>query len=271
MADSVDIPETIWNAELCKNYLPKPKSSDHKYSRGVLGCVTGSKEFPGAALLTTAAAIATGVGMVRYFGPREVRSEVIQNRAEVVLKKGKVDALLLGSGIGEKSSIFRKFALKKAAKTDVPRVLDAGALYLAGRDPYPTIITPHSGELGKLINVKASTIEMDRSKYAIETARKFKVTVLLKGSETIVTDGHRVINLPIATSWLATAGTGDVLAGVLGALIAINKSKLNHNNLVEIGATAALVNAMTAELINGPISPTLLIDYIPEVVMKLSK
>ena len=97
-----------WSASKCTSYLPKPKKSDHKYHRGVLGCVTGSKQYPGAALLTTSAALAVGIGMVRYFGPDAIKRAVIQNRPEVVVQTGKVDAYLLGSGIPAKKSLFRK-------------------------------------------------------------------------------------------------------------------------------------------------------------------
>jgi NAD(P)H-hydrate repair Nnr-like enzyme with NAD(P)H-hydrate dehydratase domain len=103
-------PET-WSAAKSSQYLPKPKASDHKYRRGVLGCVTGSKQYPGAALLTTSAALAVGIGMVRYFGPESVKRAVIQNRPEVVIQTGGVDAYLLGSGIPARKSLLRKFTM----------------------------------------------------------------------------------------------------------------------------------------------------------------
>ena len=118
-----------WNAAKCAPYLPRPKKSDHKYRRGVLGCVTGSKQYPGAALLTTSAALSVGIGMVRYFGPEEVKRAVIQNRPEVVIQTGNVDAYLLGSGIPAKRSLLRKITMEIANRADKPKVLDAGAVY----------------------------------------------------------------------------------------------------------------------------------------------
>ena len=136
-----------WNAAKCAPYLPRPKRSDHKYRRGVLGCVTGSKQYPGAALLTTAAALSVGIGMVRYFGPESVKKAVIQNRPEVVIQTGNIDAYVLGSGIPARKSLLRKFTMEMANRADLPKVLDAGALYLTGASKSPTIITPHAGEL----------------------------------------------------------------------------------------------------------------------------
>ena len=268
MADSI----TIWKAEDCKEFLPIPKANDHKYRRGILGCVTGSRQYPGAALLTTAAALSVGIGMVRYFGPAYVKRQVIQNRPEVVIQNGNVDAYLIGSGVPTKRSFLRKMKMRSANRSALPKVLDAGALYLAGSSKSPTIITPHVGELARLLKINVSVIEANPLEYAMQAANLFKVTVLLKGSETLVTDGNRTIKLPKATSWLATAGTGDVLAGILGALLALNKSNLSHNNLIEIGATASFIHAEAAAISsNGPIAPTEIINHIPEIISKLSK
>ena len=126
MADSIEaskIPENLWSAELCKKYLPLPKSSDHKYRRGVLCCITGSKKYPGAALLTTASAISVGIGMVRYVGPKSVAKAVIQNRAEVVLAKGAVDAYLLGSGISNEGISLQRSRMSRVKKETKPSVV----------------------------------------------------------------------------------------------------------------------------------------------------
>ena len=264
-------PET-WSAAKSSQYLPKPKASDHKYRRGVLGCVTGSKQYPGAALLTTSAALAVGIGMVRYFGPESVKRAVIQNRPEVVIQTGGVDAYLLGSGIPARKSLLRKFTMEMANRTDLPKVLDAGALYLTGSSKSPTIITPHAGELAELLKVSSAQINADPIFYALDAARKFKVTVLLKGHQTVVANEHRVIQLPAATSWLATAGTGDLLAGLLGALIALNHKSVTEDNLIELGATASFIHAQSAKhSSNGPIDAQKMIDQITQVVSKLSK
>ena len=261
-----------WNAAKCAPYLPKPTKSDHKYRRGVLGCVTGSKQYPGAALLTTSAALSVGIGMVRFFGPEVVKRAVIQNRPEVVIETGNVDAYLLGSGIPAKKSLTRKFTMEMANRADLPKVLDAGALYLAGTSKSPTIITPHAGELAELLKISAKEIESEPIKYALEASYKFKVTVLLKGNKTVVANENRVIQLPEATGWLATAGTGDVLAGILGALLALNHKVITKENLIELGATASYLHAQSAaQSSNGPINAENMIDQISKVVAKLTK
>lgn len=261
-----------WSAAKCSAYLPKPKKSDHKYRRGVLGCITGSKQYPGAALLTTSAALAVGIGMVRYFGPEEVKKAVVQNRPEVVIQTGNVNAYLMGSGIPAKKSLLRKMAMEMANRADLPKVLDAGALYLTGASKSPTVITPHAGELADLLKVESVKIEADPIYYALDAARRFKVTVLLKGSKTVVANENRVIQLPAATSWLATAGTGDVLAGILGALIALNHEVANKENLIELGATASYIHAQSAaHSSKGPIDAGKMIDYISKEVARLSK
>jgi len=267
MADSIE----IWSESACVKYLRKPDASDNKYRRGVLGCFTGSSQYPGAALLTTAAAIASGVGMVRYLGPKKIAKLVIQNRPEVVIKSGKIDALLLGSGIADPANWFTNYRMRKLFNTDTPKVLDAGALYLAGKNLAPTIITPHSGELAKMLKCKSEEVEEEPKKYALLAAKQFQVTVLLKGKYTIVTDGDRTIQLPAATSYLATAGTGDVLAGIIGALIALNKNIVSKQNLIEIGATAAYIHAKTAELTSdGPISASEMIHKIATSITNIT-
>lgn len=261
-----------WSAVKCAAYLPKPKATDHKYRRGVLGCVTGSKQYPGAALLSTSAALSVGIGVVRYFGPEAVKKAVIQHRPEVVIQPGNVNAYLLGSGIPPKKSLLRKITMEMANRADLPKVLDAGALYLTGTSKSPTIITPHTGELAELLKVSSNDIESDPISYAIDAARKFKVTVLLKGNKSIVTNGKRVIQLPSASSWLATAGTGDVLAGILGALVALNHERVTQENLIEIGATASYLHAQSAQRSSkGPISAEKMILALSKEVARLSK
>lgn len=267
-----------WSISKAKKYLNAPKKTDHKYSRGVLGCVTGSKQFPGAALLTTESALATGVGMVRYFGPEKVKRAVIQNRPEVVVISGRVDVYLMGSGIPEKGSLFRKLMMEQVNRTKLPRILDAGALYLAGTSNQLTLITPHYAELAKLfslkkIEVSVAEIEADPIKWAKRCAEEFDVTVLLKGSKTYVANRKRIIELPVATSWLATAGTGDVLAGIIGALMAINHEILNYETLIEIAATGSLIHAEAAKTQSkkGPLNIGQMVMTISPILSKIIK
>jgi len=289
---SENLPVTKWSAKECRRALIIPTSLDHKYSRGVIGMITGSAQYPGAAVLTTHAAMATGVGMVRFCPPNEswelqplrmIDQLVLARSPEVVIHSGKVSAWLLGSGIPAKGiggykTRLRHRDFRKATKQSVPMILDAGALYLSGTFSTPTLITPHVGELADLLNsrgisVTSSAIEGDPKKWVQVAAGALNVSVLLKGSTTYLADGARIIELPEATPWLATAGTGDVLAGIIGALLATNSVALAHADITiaEIGATGAMIHAVAAyeASMGGPFSAARICDFIPSVVKKL--
>jgi NAD(P)H-hydrate repair Nnr-like enzyme with NAD(P)H-hydrate dehydratase domain len=160
----------------------------------------------------------------------------------------------------------------------VPTLLDAGALYLAGSLEQPTLITPHSGELSRLlsqrgINASSELIESNPHEWAQRASESLAVTVLLKGSTTVVAHDSYLIELPKATPWLATAGSGDVLAGIIGALIATNYIEIlnDANRLADIAATGAFIHnrAALAASGGGPISASSLIDEIAQTVATL--
>jgi len=257
-----------------------PSDLDHKYSRGVLGFITGSAQFPGAAVLTTSAALATGIGMARFHSSSGLAHLVLHESPEAVVQPGPVTAWLAGSGIDRKrqSDIttwlrHRWFVLMK--RQSVPTVLDAGALYLAGTLSQPTLITPHAGELSKLFaerntRVTSEMIEASPDQWALTASQQFGVTVLLKGSQTVVADGDRLIALPKATPWLATAGSGDVLAGIIGALVATNYIEILNDpaHLSEVAAAGAYIHNRAALLASrgGPISASMVINEIPSAI-----
>jgi len=260
-----------------------PSDIDHKYSRGVLGLITGSARFPGAAVLTTNAAQATGLGMARFHSSSGLAHLVLHASPETVVQPGPVTAWLAGSGIernryGDFTTFLRHrwFALLK--RQTVPTVLDAGALYLAGTLSQPTLITPHAGELSKLfaersISVSSELIEADPASWAVKASQEFGVTVLVKGSKTVIAHGDYVIALPKATSWLATAGSGDVLAGIIGALTATNYIEILNSprRLADIAATGAFIHNVAASMAsNGaPISASMIATHIPSAIRKI--
>ena len=162
----------------------------------------------------------------------------------------------------------------------VPTVLDAGALHLAGSLEQPTLITPHSGELSKLltargVSVSAEAIEGNPKKWVQEAADTLGVTVLLKGATTYVANDTVLIELPIATPWLATAGTGDVLAGIIGALVATNTVEIlnDYNHLAYVAATGAFIHGRAAATASngGPINAEAIIVAIPRVISQIIK
>lgn len=268
-----------WTARDARHYIVAPSPDDHKYSRGVLGVITGSDEYPGAAVLTCEAAMRTGLGMVRYFGPNYPQDLVLRQRPEVVTEPGKVQAWLLGSGIDpDHRGWLRSRAMKKAINQGLPIVLDAGALSLVSLTTGPTLITPHYRELHRLllsrdITVTATAIEGDPKKWAGIAAKEFGVTVLLKGNVTVVASNESQIQLPASPTWLATAGTGDILAGLLGALIATQVLEIEKNPdvLTAIAATGSLIHSHAAENASagGPITAMDVAQSIPKVIAEL--
>lgn len=274
-----------WSARDTARCIITPSDLDHKYSRGVLGIITGSAQFPGAAVLTTAAASATGVGMVRFHSSSGLAHLVLHTTPSAVVQPGKVAAWLVGSGISAKkysdfTTWLRYRWFKLIRLQSVPTILDAGALSLAGSLEQPTVITPHYGELATLLSargvqVTAEAIEGDPKKWVQNAADTLGVTVLLKGATTYVANDEFLIQLPDATPWLATAGSGDVLAGIMGALVATNAIEIlnDYNQLAFVAASAAFIHNQAAEKASGggPINAEAIIEVIPETVAKLLK
>jgi hydroxyethylthiazole kinase-like uncharacterized protein yjeF len=272
-----------WSAKDVKKSIVIPSDLDNKYSRGVLGVITGSAKFPGAAVLTSGAASATGLGMVRFHSSSGLAHLVLHSNPEVVVQPGPVTAWLAGSGIDHKKysdvttwQRHRWFTL--ISKQSVPTILDAGALHLAGKLLQPTVITPHAGELSRLlrsrgVTVDSEAIEGNPKKWAKRASQELNVTVLLKGSRTVVAQSEDLIELPSSTPWLATAGTGDVLAGILGALVATNYIEILNDpeHLATLAASAAYIHNAAALLASrgSPITATQIITHIPAAIGKI--
>ena len=272
-----------WSPRDVRKSIVIPSDLDNKYSRGVLGVITGSAKFPGAAVLSTGAASATGLGMIRFHSSSGLAHLVLHKNPEVVVQPGPVTAWLAGSGIEAKKysdvttwQRHRWFTL--IAKQSVPTILDAGALHLAGKLDQPTVITPHAGELSRLLRsrgmtVESEAIEGDPKKWARVASQELDVIVLLKGSRTVVAQGKDLIELPSSTPWLATAGTGDILAGILGALVATNYIEIlnDKDHLADLAASAAYLHNSAALLASrgSPITASQVIDYIPAAIGKI--
>ncbi len=272
-----------WKARDAKKCIIIPSELDNKYSRGILGVITGSAKYPGAAVLSTASASATGVGMIRFHSNSGLAHLVLHSNPEVVVQPGAVTAWLAGSGIDGKryndvTTWLRHRWFTLLPKQSVPTILDAGALRLAGKFDQPTLITPHAGELARLltqrgVTVTSEAIDGNPKKWAVVASERLGVVVLLKGSHTVVADGESIIELPVSTPWLATAGTGDVLAGIVGALVATNYIEIlnDRNRLSEVAASAAFIHNLAALLASrdAPTSASRVIEMIPEAIRKI--
>lgn len=200
--------------------LPEPSRSSHKYSRGVVGLAVGSARYPGAALLAVGAALRSGVGAVRYDGP----VDVVSTHPEVLQGDGRVQAWVVGSGLGQDEQARRR--LEHVLDSDVPVVVDADGLRMlpqkALRRSAPTVLTPHAGEAAQLLGVSAEEIDAQRLASVRRLAESYDATVLLKGSLSLICSPSAAtvrVNTHAGPA-LATAGSGDLLAGLIGGLLA---------------------------------------------------
>lgn len=205
---------------------PRPGPADDKYTQGVAGVAAGSATYPGAAVLATGAAVLATSGMVRYAGT--AGDAVHARRPEVVAtadvaSAGRTQAWTVGPGSGTDEA--GAATLRAAVERDVPLCVDADGITLLARHAdlraavrgRPVVLTPHDREFARL----AGEVGPDRIGAARRAAAELGVTVLLKGHATVVADpGGRALVHPSTTSWAATAGSGDVLSGIIGALLA---------------------------------------------------
>lgn len=239
-------------------YLLKPEADSHKYSRGVVRIIAGSQRFPGAGLLCVAGASHSGVGMIRLNAPERVENLVLGAHPQIVpdgpALTGTCDALVLGPGLDAQKADWEALA---QLLENTPAVIDASALEpvcalvkegkLRLRAHH--ILTPHDGELARCLTLFAGTntgeiagkladkADKPLGKFASQTSPALQrriqgaqqlaaltgACVLAKGNRTVVVDAEaQVYLLPAATPWLATAGSGDVLAGLMGGLLALN-------------------------------------------------
>lgn len=265
-------------------YLLKPEADSHKYSRGVVRIIAGSQRFPGAGLLCVAGASHSGVGMIRLNAPERVENLVLAAHPQIVpdgpVLTGACDALVLGPGLDAQKADWEALA---QLLENTPAVIDASALEpvcalikegkLRLRAHH--ILTPHEGELARCLNLFAGT-DTDKTageiagkladkadkplgKFASQTSPALQrriqgaqqlaaltgACVLAKGNRTVVVDAKaQVHTLPAATPWLATAGSGDVLAGLMGGLLALNvRAGAGSGGGVDAQGHAALASA----------------------------
>ncbi|HET8614235.1 MAG TPA: NAD(P)H-hydrate epimerase [Actinomycetales bacterium] len=251
---------------------PVPGSDDDKYSRGVVGVVAGGPTYTGAAVLCSGAAVRTGAGMVRYVGPDEPTDLVRARWPEVVPGEGRVQAWVLGPGLDPEHDVGQRAAVQRALASDLPCVVDAGALtLLPERRDAPTLLTPHAGELARLLSdgddkVERGDVEASPLRHARRAAELTGATVLLKGSTTLVVDADRIVRAQDdGPHWLATAGSGDVLAGVLGTLLAAG---LPTHVAGEVGvAVHGIAGAIASS--GGPASAGSVLEALPAAVTTL--
>jgi hydroxyethylthiazole kinase-like uncharacterized protein yjeF len=243
--------------------IAEPSNDSDKYRRGVVGIAAGSDQYPGAAQLVVGGALAVGVGMVRFTGvnhpaelvrqrwPEAVVTAVAPGDGAAVIGAGRVQAWTMGSGLGTGDEAGA--VIERVLAADVPVIIDADAISWLSehRDALTkrsgeTLLTPHAGEFARLMGVEREDVEARRLDHVRRAAVDLGVTVLLKGATTLVAAPTGEVRVNTAASpYLATAGSGDVLAGVCGALLASGLSAL------DAGSAGAFVHGLAGLLAAG--------------------
>ncbi|WP_426246818.1 NAD(P)H-hydrate dehydratase [Nocardioides sp. LHG3406-4] len=245
-----------------RRLLPVPKPDGHKYTRGVVGVRAGSAAYPGAALLCVAGAASGLAGMVRYVGSDEAAARVHDAHPEVV-GGGRVQAWVVGPGTDTDAAD----ALAGALADGVPTVVDADALaHVTGPVASALVLTPHAGELARMVGVDRGEVEASPLRHARAAAERYAAVVLLKGRRTLVAaPGGGVRVTTTGVPWLATAGAGDVLAGLIGALLAAGLDPFDAASVGSWlhGAAATLASG------GGPIVAGDVAAALPDVVRRL--
>lgn len=269
---------------------PVPGVGDDKYSRGVLGVIAGGENYSGAAVLAVTAAVGAGVGMVRYVGTATPERLVRAAVPEAVHGVGRVDGWVIGPGLeAETIGTDRRAAVADALASELPVLVDAGGLdllttgVLAARRGRPTLLTPHAGECARLLTrlrdpeprraryvpeVTATHVRAEPVHHARALAELTGAHVLLKGSTTVIAPpdpDQPVWSQADGPVWLATAGTGDVLAGLVSALLATGVEP------AMAGALGTLVHGVAADRANpgGPLRALAVAHAIPAAVAHL--
>ncbi|MGW4083801.1 NAD(P)H-hydrate dehydratase [Streptomyces sp. NPDC004822] len=263
--DAVEL-EALQHADVAR-LLPVPAAESDKYRRGVVGIAAGSARYPGAAVLAVSGALRGGAGAVRYVGP--AGDAVITRFPETLVsdrgprKAGRVQAWVVGPGAGDDAA-----TVAEVLSTDVPVLIDADGLRLADPEAVrartaPTLMTPHAGEAAALLGVTREEVEAARLTSVRELAARYTATVLLKGSTTLVAGaggtGPVRVN-PTGTSWLATAGSGDVLSGLAGSLLAAGLAPL------DAASTGAYLHGLSARFAadGAPLAAHDVAEGVPE-------
>jgi hydroxyethylthiazole kinase-like uncharacterized protein yjeF len=273
---------TLLDADDVAALLPQPHGETDKYGRGVVGVVAGSDTYTGAAQLVVGGALAAGAGMVRYAGvahpaeivrhrwPEAVITVVEPGDGAGVVAAGRVQAWVVGSGLGTDDQAGD--IVEAVLGTDVPVLVDADAIsWLAGHRSIlkertaPTLLTPHAGEFARLMDLDRPDVEAHRLDHVKRAAQTLGVTVLLKGTTTLVASPSGDVRVNTAsTPYLATAGSGDTLSGICGTLLAAGLPAL------DAGSAGAFLHGLAGLLASGspaaPIVAAQIADQVPAAI-----
>ena len=245
---------------------PYPTERSDKYARGAVGVDTGSDQYPGAAVMSVYGAVYGGAGYVRFLGAERPAATISAQLPNVVFSPGRVQAYLFGSGWGDRADGAE--VLARVAEQELPAVVDADGLrYLPKPAPASWLLTPHAGELARLLERERSWVEEDLVRAATTGAEQTGATVLVKGATQLVAapKGGPVLVAVPGPAWTAQAGSGDVLGGVCAALLAAGVDALRAGQL------GASVQAIAAAEHPGVLAPQELARAIGQTLGRLEQ
>ena len=245
---------------------PYPTGSSDKYARGVVGVDTGSDQYPGAAVMSVYGAVYGGAGYVRFLGAERPAATISAQLPNVVFSPGRVQAHLFGSGWGERGDGAQ--VLARVAEQGLPAVVDADGLgYLPKPAPASWLLTPHAGELARLLERERGWVVEDPVGAVIAGAEQTGASVLLKGATQLAAapNGGPVLVAVPGPAWTAQAGSGDVLGGVCAALLAAGVDAQRSGQL------GASVQAVAAAEHPGVLAPQELARAIGQTLGRLEQ
>ena len=274
-------------------YFPKRPQDSHKGIFGHILNISGSKNYTGASILSSLAALKVGAGYVTLatvsdaanvihsytpdiptFPLKEAPDGTIskKNTNSVINLSKNFDIISIGSGLGLNIDIV-EFVSRFIKENQKPIVIDADALNAIAQSDIEkiggeSIITPHPKELSRLINVPVEIIQSNREYYAVETAKSLETTVVLKGHNTIVTDGKSVYTNETGCSALAKAGSGDVLTGMITGLFAQIKNPL-YSAILGVYLHGQTGDIAAENLTEYSVLASDLLSYIPLAIKKI--
>lgn len=262
----LDLPEPAlaeWEPADVAAAWPWPAPRDDKYSRGVVGIDAGSPGYAGAAHLAVSGARHSGAGMVRFLGEIELGRRIVDRAPDVVAGPGRCQAYLLGSGWGERAD--GRDRIESVLAAGLPAVIDADGLRQLPERLERALLTPHAGELARLLGVERAEVEADPVTQLREAVRRTGATILLKGATQYVAGPDRdTVDIAVpGPAWTARAGSGDTLAGICATLLAAGLTARRA------AVAAASIQALTARACPGPFPPDELAARLPGVLARL--
>lgn len=259
--------------------LPPRKQNSNKGTFGKVLNIAGSKYMPGAAYLSSVAALKTGCGYCFLASCDDVIKSVAAQTQNIVfvplreIKKQSPDVLAIGCGITTRSQKLFKTAIKTFS--DIPTVIDADGLNILSEHniklPEKVILTPHPKEASRLLNLPLDEILKDTEFYAKEITTKYNCTTVLKTHNTVVcSKSYEIYKNTTGNSALAKAGSGDVLTGMIAGLLAQGMSEFDAAKL------AVYLHGLSGELASEKLTEysvmaSDLIDYIPTAIKTLTE